>query len=72
MQESWQNDEDKLTFIILSAQDIEDGHNELDAMIGNFAHFLDSIPGLHRAFLTEKVVRVPRPYCTPSFQFSWS
>ena len=41
MQESWQNDEDKLTFIILSAQDIEDGHNELDAMIGNFALDLD-------------------------------
>ena len=34
MQESWQNDEDKLTFIILSAQDIEDGHGEIDSMIG--------------------------------------
>merc|ERR1711892_1435804 len=33
MQESWRNDEDKLTFIVLSAQDIEDGHGELEVMI---------------------------------------
>jgi len=41
MQESWRNDEDKLTFIVLSAQDIEDGHGELDAMIGDVNLFLN-------------------------------
>ena len=74
MQESWQNDEDKLTFIILSAQDIEDGHNELDAMIGNFARYLvfEQWVWDTQDILDRKVVRVPQPYCTSSFQFSWS
>ena len=34
MQESWREDEDKLTFIILLASDVEDGHPEIDSMIG--------------------------------------
>ena len=41
MQESWREDEDKLTFIVLSAKDIEDGHNEIDAMIGDVNLFLN-------------------------------
>ena len=36
MQESWREDDDKLTFIVLSAQDIEDGHGEIDSMIGKY------------------------------------
>ena len=36
MQKSWRDDEDKLTFIILSAKMIEDGKSEIEAMIGNF------------------------------------
>ena len=39
MQESWRDDDDKLTFIVLSAQDIEDGHGEIDSMIGKFTTF---------------------------------
>ena len=35
MQESWREDEDKLTFIILLASDVEDGHPEIDSMIGS-------------------------------------
>ena len=36
MQQSWREDEDKLTFIILLASDIEDGHSEIDSMIGKY------------------------------------
>jgi len=41
MQESWREDEDKLTFIILSAAQIEDGHTELESMIGDVNLFLN-------------------------------
>merc|ERR1711937_554239 len=41
MQESWREDEDKLTFIILLASDIEDGHPEIDSMIGDCNLFLN-------------------------------
>ena len=39
MQESWREDDDKLTFIVLSAQDIEDGHGEIDSMIGKYLFY---------------------------------
>ena len=36
MQKSWREDEDKLTFIILLAEEVEKGISELHAMIGKF------------------------------------
>ena len=44
MQKSWREDEDKLTFILLSAQMIEEGKTELEAMIGKaLESFLKSV-----------------------------
>ena len=37
MQKSWREDEDKLTFILLSADMIEEGKSELESMIGEYA-----------------------------------
>ena len=43
MQKSWRHDEDKLTFILLSVDEIEQGKSEIEAMIGIkvIANFID-------------------------------
>lgn len=41
MQESWRDDADKLTFIVLSAEKIEEGKSEHDSMIGDVNLFLN-------------------------------
>jgi len=41
MQKSWREDEDKLTFILLSADLIEEGKSEIESMIGDVNLFLN-------------------------------
>lgn len=61
MQKSWREDQDKLTFILLSAQMIEDGKTELEAMIGDVNLFLndpeDDQAGEVEVMIAEKSAR---------------